>query len=164
MKKLKNIKNVRFILLACLLLLLPPSGICFADTTIAPQETVVMQLSQYNRLKTIISQQEMTLNLLEIKLENLQNTSTGQSQELTTLYNQLSDSRNQLQKTHEKLMIAEISLEKADETLKRQAESLETLTKQIKSMEHKMRVVKRQRNMWAVVAGIVTGAAIMRGI
>lgn len=157
-------KNICRLLLLLSLLLLSPSCYSADTTTTELQPTVTMQLSQYNRLKTIISQQEMTLATLEAKLEILNKESTGQSQELTTLYNQLSDSKNQLQKTREKLMIAEISLEKADETLKRQAGSLEILTKQIKSMEHKMRVVKRQRNMWAVVAGIVTGAAIMRGI
>ena len=157
-------KNICRLLLLLSLLLLSPSCYSADTTTTELQPTVTMQLSQYNRLKTIISQQEMTLATLEAKLEILNKESTGQSQELTTLYNQLSDSKNQLQKTREKLMIAEISLEKADETLKRQAGSLEILTKQIKSMEHKMRVVKRQRNMWAVVAGIVTGVAIMRGI
>lgn len=149
-------KNICRVLLLLSLLLLSPSCYSADTTTTEPQQTVTMQLSQYNRLKTIINQQEMTLATLETKLAVLSSNSTEQEAILTQLQDELMSCKNELDKTRQSLTSANISLIKAEETLQRQAESLKTLTQQIKQLVHKQAVLRRQRDTWrALTIGIV---------
>lgn len=149
-------KNICRLLLLLSLLLLSPSCYSADTTTTELQQTVTMQLSQYNRLKTIINQQEMTLATLETKLAVLGSNSTEQAAILTQLQDDLTNCKTELNKTKQSLTSANNSLIKAEETLRRQAESLQTLTVQIKQLAHKQAVMRRQRDMWrALTIGLV---------
>lgn len=144
------------ILLAFLLsLLLPPCS--YISYSAAPQatETVTMQRTQYERLKTIASNQQLKLNELELKLNQLENNSTEASQELTELQNQLIECRKELMRTQEQLQSAEISLQTAEENLMKLNLSLDRLTKKIDELTHDLKLAKRQRNLWSYIAGAV---------
>jgi chromosome segregation ATPase len=148
---------------SCLLLLwVPVAGYC-TDTTLQPEnQLVTMQRSQYNRLKEIINQQDMTLTQLQVKLSLLKQNSTTQSQTLIELQTQLDNCSAQLILTKSQLTTASDSLTKAEETLKKQEESLQILTKQIKQMEHHASVLQRQRDTYAGLAGLLGAIAIFK--
>lgn len=130
----------------------PCSYISYAQ---APAETVTMQRTQYEKLKTIASNQQMRLNELEIKLNKLESNSTEASQELTELQNQLTECRKELIETQKQLQSAEISLQKAEENLMKLNLSLDRLTKKIDDLTHDLKLAKRQRNLWSYIAGAV---------
>ena len=126
------------------------------------QTNITMSMTQYNRLKAIISRQDNRLTQLQEKLNMLKANSMTASSELTESQNELSKLKTDLMETQKSLENARISLTQAEETLKKQEESLQTLTKQIKSMEHKQTVLRRQRDAWAAIAALSVGAAIAR--
>lgn len=143
------------LLFALSLLLSPCSYISYSAALLTP-ETVVMQRTQYEKLKTIASNQQMRLNELEIKLNKLESNSTEASQELTQLQNQLIECRKELMRTQEQLQSAEISLRTAEENLTKLQNSLDKLTKKIDELTHDLKIAKRQRNLWSYIAGAVT--------
>lgn len=142
------------LLLALSLLLSPCSYISYSA---APQvtETVTMQRTQYEKLKSTASNQQMRLNELEIKLNKLESNSTEASQELIELQNQLIECRKELMRTQEQLQSAEISLRTAEENLTKLQNSLDRLTKKIDELTHDLKLAKRQRNLWSYIAGAV---------
>ena len=143
-----------FILSAVLLSLWlsPCSYISYAQ---APAETVTMQRTQYEKLKSTASNQQMRLDLLESKLNLLESNSTEASQELTELQNQLTECRKELMITQEQLQSAEISLQTAEENLLKLQISLDKLTQKIDELTHDVKLAKRQRNLWSYIAGAV---------
>lgn len=142
------------LLLALSLLSAPCLSISYSA---APQatETVVMQRTQYEKLKIIASNQQMRLNELEIKLNKLEINSTEASQELTELRNQLIECKKELMKTQKQLQNAEVSLQTAEENLTKLQNSLDKLTKKIDELTHDLKIAKRQRNLWSYIAGAV---------
>lgn len=142
------------LLLALSLLFYPCSYISYAQ---APQaaETVTMQRTQYERLKSIAQNQQMRLDQLEMKLNRLEINSTEASQELTELQNQLTECRKELIETQKQLRSAEISLQKAEENLMKLRYSLDRLTEKIDELTHDLKIAKRQRNLWSYIAGAV---------
>lgn len=142
------------LLLALSLLLSPCSYISYAQAPVAT-ETVVMQRTQYEKLKSIAQNQQMRLGQLEMKLNDLENNSTEASQELTELQNQLTECRKELMRTQEQLQSAEISLKTAEENLLKLNLSLDKLTKKIDELTHDLKLAKRQRNLWSYIAGAV---------
>ena len=159
---LKRTKQLSLLLCCAVFLLVSAPGYGADTTTAQPPQTIEMSLTQYSRLKAIISQQEVTLDTLQARLTVLQSSSTEQQQLLIKLQEQLQDCRNQLQETKLSLASAKDSLTKADETLQRQSQSLQTLTRQIKAMEHKQAIIKRQRDTWAVIAGTLLVGYIVK--
>lgn len=139
-------KRILSLLVFSCALLLPAVGLCTDTTTIAQNEKIEMSLTQYNQLKTIISEQETTLIQLQSKLDKLDNNSTSLQEQLTI-------AREQLTKTKQSLTTADSSLNQANESLNRQKESLTRLTEQINEMTKKDARLKRQRDTWAVIAG-----------
>lgn len=142
------------LLLALSLLSAPCLSISYAQ---APQavETVTMQRTQYEKLKSIAQNQQMRLDLLENKLNQLESNSTEASQELTELQNQLTECRKELIETQKQLQSAEISLRTAEENLMKLQISLDRLTKKIDELTHDVKLAKRQRNLWSYIAGAV---------
>lgn len=142
------------LLLALSLLSAPCLSISYAQ---APQavETVTMQRTQYEKLKSIAQNQQMRLNELEIKLNRLESKSTEASQELTELQNQLTECRKELIETRKQLQSAEISLKTAEENLLKLQTSLDKLTQKIDELTHDVKLAKRQRNLWSYIAGAV---------
>nr|DAZ82578.1 MAG TPA: SECRETED 45 KDA PROTEIN CYCLE, PEPTIDOGLYCAN, CHAP, CELL [Caudoviricetes sp.] len=143
------------LLLALSLLLSPCSYISYSAAPQVPAETVVMQRTQYEKLKTIASNQQMRLDLLESKLNLLESNSTEASQELTKLQNQLTECKKELMRTQEQLQSAEISLQTAEENLMKLQNSLDRLTEKIDNLTHDLKLAKRQRNLWSYIAGAV---------
>ena len=107
-----------------------------------------MSAEQYSRLQTIIKEHETTLAQLQNKLDKLSSNST-------TLQTQLAAANEQLRKTKNSLQTANSSLTQASNDLQRQHESLQTLTSQINEITKKQARLKRQRDTWAVAAGIL---------
>ena len=144
------------LLLALSLLSAPCLFISYAQ---APQaaETVVMQRTQYEKLKTTASNQHLKLNELELKLNLLESNSTEASQELIELQNQLTECRKELMRTQKQLQNAEVSLQTAEENLTKLQNSLDRLTKKIDELTHDLKLAKRQRNLWSYIAGAVAG-------
>lgn len=136
------------------LLLSPCSYISYSA---APQavETVTMQRTQYEKLKSIVQNQQIRLDQLEMKLNDLESNSTEASQELTALQNQLIECKKELMRTQEQLQSAEISLQTAEENLMKLQTSLDKLTKKIDELTHDVKLAKRQRNLWSYIAGAV---------
>ena len=141
-------------LLACCLLL--PSAGWAADTTTTAPQTITMQQSQYSRLKEIINQQSMLLETLQLKLTMLSQNSMADKQTLIKLQDDLTSCKAELMQTKQSLTNARASLTLANSILKKQSESLLTLTEQISSMTDEQKRLKRQRNTWAVIAGVAT--------
>ena len=142
------------LLLALSLLSAPCLSISYAQ---APQavETVTMQRTQYEKLKSIAQNQQMRLIELEIKLNKLEINSTEASQELTELRNQLIECKKELMKTQKQLQNAKVSLQTAEENLTKLQNSLDKLTKKIDELTHDLKIAKRQRNLWSYIAGAV---------
>ena len=141
------------LLLALSLLSAPCLSISYAQAPRA--ETVTMQRTQYERLKSIAQNQQMRLDQLEMKLNDLENNSTEASQELTELQNQLTECRKELIEAQKQLQSAEISLQTAEENLMKLQTSLDRLTKKIDELTHDLKIAKRQRNLWSYIAGAV---------
>ena len=153
-KRMPIKRNLCAVLLSCLLLL--PSAGWAADTTTArPMQTVTMQQSQYNRLKEIINQQELTLETLQLKLNLLSQHSSVDKQTLMQLLNKLTSCRAELTQTQQSLLTAKASLMSAENSLQRQEKSLQMLTEKIKAEEHKAMVARRQRDTYAMLAGVL---------
>lgn len=114
-----------------------------------------MQQSQYNRLKEIINQQELTLETLQLKLNLLSQHSSVDKQTLMQLQNKLTSCRAELTQTQQSLLTAKASLMSAENSLQRQEKSLQMLTEKIKVEEHKAMVARRQRDTYAMLAGVL---------
>lgn len=123
---------------------------------------VTLSAEQYQILRQTILEQDKTLNMLENSLNKQQNRQQERSKQLQQLNKQLDASKRELTKTKRTLQSANESLAQADNRLKRQAESLQTLTDLIKKEEHKKAVVKRQRDMYAVLALLAIGGAVIK--
>ena len=152
-KRMPIKRNLCAVLLLCLLLL-PLAGWAANTTTAGPQQTITMQQSQYNRLKEIINQQELTLETLQLKLNLLSQHSSADKQTLMQLQNELTSCRAELTQTQQSLLTAKASLMSAENSLQRQEKSLQMLTEKIKAEEHKAMVARRQRDTYAVLAGV----------
>lgn len=152
-----------FILLFALSLLFYPYLYVSYSAALLTPDTVTMQKTQYEKLKSIAQNQQMRLSELEIKLNKLEGNSTEASQELTELQNQLIECKRELMRTQEQLQSAEISLQTAEENLMKLQTSLDRLTKKIDELTHDLKLAKRQRNLWSYIAGAVaTGWLIDR--
>nr|DAM23773.1 MAG TPA: SECRETED 45 KDA PROTEIN CYCLE, PEPTIDOGLYCAN, CHAP, CELL [Caudoviricetes sp.] len=148
-------KRRKLSLLLALSLLLSPCSYISYSAAPAATKTVVMQRTQYEKLKTTASNQQLKLNELELKLNQLESNSTEASQELTELQNRLTECRKELMRTQEQLQNAEVSLQTAEENLMKLNLSLDRLTKKIDELTHDVKLAKRQRNLWSYIAGAV---------
>lgn len=161
----------RIILLSSVsvLLLLSPLS-ASASTGITedrPMQTITMSIEQFNKWKNLTETQEMTLNLLEQKLDLLEGNSTTQQKQSMELLNQLTECRTQLQickeqlqTTNNKLEKAEISLNEAEEQLQKNDNLLKKLNEQINGLKHHYRVKMFQNILKSLGAGIVIGYVI----
>ena len=72
------------------------------------------------------------------------------------------NANERLAKTKNSLQTANVSLTQASNELQRQKESLQTLTEQINKMTKKEARLKRQRDTWAVAAGVLLVGLAMK--
>lgn len=133
----------------CLLfLLVPAAGFCAGTTTAWNGPTVTMSVQQYETLKTSIA----TLKKNSIEREKL---ISQQNQQIKTLKEQLTLSKTQLQNSR-------ASINQTQTRLTQQSESLTTLSEQINREAHKTATAKRQRDAWAVAAGVLLVGLAMK--
>ena len=109
-----------------------------------------MSVQQYETLKDSIK----TLKENSIKQSN---TINQQSQQIKTLKEQLTVSQTQT-------MNSQDSMQKTKTLLNEQNKSLTTLTEQINKESHKRMVAQRQRDTWAVLAGVLLCSTVYRTI
>ena len=138
-------KNGRKLLLSlfasCSLLLCFPLVGYSADTTASLNPvTVTMSVQQYETLKSSMK----TLKENSMKQSNI---IKEQSQQIKTLKEQLTVSQTQMINSQD-------SMQKTKTLLNEQSKSLTTLTEQINKESHKRMVAQRQRDAWAVIAGL----------
>lgn len=157
MKKSRNTAR-KFILVLFSLALVCLSSSVFAQGG----KQITLSAEQYQALKQTIQTQDKTLDMLESNLNRQQNRRQERSKQLQQLNTQLAKSKAEMAKTKQTLQNASESLEQADNFLKRQAASLRILTEQIKAEEHKKTVIKRQRDMYAVLAILAVGGAVVK--
>lgn len=157
MKKSRNtVKKSILILFASALVCLSPS--VFAQG----EKTITLSAEQYQILKQTIQTQDKTLNMLESSLSRQQSRQQERNKQLQRLNTQLDKSKAEMIKTQQTLQNASESLEQADNLLRKQTVSLRILTEQIKREERKKAVIKRQRDMYAVLALLAVGGAVVK--
>lgn len=162
-RRYRNFVKVTSLTLSASLLL---SFSCLAaGVSIPPTEqstNIVMSMTQYNRLKQIISRQDSRLTQLQEKLNLLKSNSAEASNELEKSQTELTTLRNELTETQQSLESAKLSLRQAEEILKKQEASLKQLTKEIKQMEHKQTVMRRQRDVYALLSCVLLGYSLSK--
>ena len=121
--------------------------------------TIMMQLTQWNKLKQDLIAQENDLTQLKQKLKQLKSTSNEQMQLLESLQSVLNATRQSLMNANN---ITDRMQERAGKIESIIKVSLETLKVQIKAMEHKQVVLRRQRDVWAAIAALSLGGVIAR--
>lgn len=157
MKKSRNtVKKSILVLFSLGLVCLSPS--VFAQGG----KQITLSAEQYQTLKQTIQEQDKTLDTLESNLNKQQNRQQERSRQLQQLSKQLDNSKREMTKTMRTLQSANESLAQADNLLKRQAVSLQTLTELIKAEQHKKAVIKRQRDMYAVLALLAVSGAVVK--
>lgn len=128
----------------------------------AATSNMTLSKTQYETLLQIIDKQDKTLAQLDLNLTALQNTSTMQKKELIAANKDLEKSKEELKITKEKLSRAELSLEQADKMLQKNEKSLKKLSAEIKAERHKRKVAKRQRDVYAMIALLAVGGAVIK--
>ena len=111
----------------------------------APRQEVMVSvpLSKLTELQSLISRQELRLNQLQELL-------SGQS-------NGLSQQQQQISQLRQELTTAKNSLTSSDQIINEQNKSLTSLSEELKQEQHRTRRIERQRLLWQVVAfGTVT--------
>lgn len=137
--------------------------VCLSSSVFAQGgKQITLSAEQYQTLKQTIQEQDKTLDTLESNLNKQQNRQQERSKQLQQLSKQLDNSKREMTKTMRTLQSANESLAQADNLLKRQAGSLQTLTELIKREEHKKAVIKRQRDMYAALALLAVGGAVVK--
>ncbi len=145
---LKIRKYVLLLLLSLFALYLPAAGYCASTTTTWSSSTVTMSVQQYEILKSSMK----TLKENSMKQSKLLK---EQSQQIKTLKEQLTVSQTQT-------MNSQDSMQKTKTLLNEQNKSLTTLTEQINKEAHKNAIAKRQRDTWAVAAGVLLVGLAMK--
>lgn len=154
-KKLKKSYIVTVVLLLSLLF----SPCCSsADASYIPlpsQNQVILSTNQWKALKEELITQKNELDMLKVKLKVLGVNSNEQVR-------MVRDLQEKLKATEQLLMSANDSLITAQEELKESKASLMTLKKEIQELEHQKKVIKRQRNLYAVLASVFGVYAIVK--
>lgn len=137
--------------------------VCLSPSVFAQGEKqITLSAEQYQILRQTILGQDKTLDTLENNLNKQQNRQQERNKQLQRLNTQLDKSKAEMIKTQQTLQNASESLEQADNLLRKQTVSLRILTEQIKREEHKKAVIKRQRDMYAVLALLAVGRAVIK--
>lgn len=141
---------IGIVLLWSLLLLVSLPAVCSA-TEFPPQVTISQK--QYKLLKSIINEQESLLTQLEVKLQQLEQTSPE-------LLKMLSEQKALLVKTQERLRNAETLLALSKIEREKLNQSLQTLSEQIKKQKEISKRRERQKAFWGVVGGVLVGLSV----
>lgn len=120
-----------------------------------PKQTITMSIADWNELKTEWAGQKLDLTQLRQKFTMLTLNSEEQLKQLEVL-------QIKLERTEKSLMNATTSLTEVKEELQKSRLLLEELKNKIKKMEHKQAVIRRQRDIYAGLFVITTGAVFSR--
>ena len=147
------------IILVSLLFPFHSSAYSLADAFYVPQESdgemIQVPLGQWQALKMELIEQSEEFELLKEKLQMLNLNSTEQEKQLMKLQEQIRIAKNSL-------LSANASLADTRKALNDSKESLKTLRQEIKKMEHKQKVIKRQRDLYMALAGALGVGLIIK--
>ena len=125
-------------------------------------ETLTMSTKQYTTLRTVIAEQKMRLEIAERKLAILSKNSNVANRELLKSEEQLATLQTELKQTQELLEKSNQNLMTAYDSMERQKESLTKLEKQINALQHKQVVIRRQRDVWALLSCVLLGYSLSK--
>lgn len=140
------------ILLICLSLF--PHSVSAAEfiSSTYPANSIIMTTSQYNTLKHITSELQMQCSVLQIRLQQLKQNSAEQAESLNVLSEELKSCKEELYQTQELLTSAKIDLIAAKNYLAAQKVFIKTLREEINALERTNKRLKKQRQLYVVLA------------
>ena len=138
----------------------PQHGYC--TPSFNQSETLTMSTKQYMTLRTVIAEQKMRLETAEKKLAILSKNSNVANRELLKSEEQLATLQTELKQTQELLEKSNQNLMTAYDSMERQKESLTKLEKQINALQRKQTVLRRQRDVYAMLCAITLGWGITK--
>lgn len=154
-KKSKKSYIVTVVLLLSLLFSPCYSSVDASSTPLPNQNQITLSTNQWQALKMELITQKSELDMLKVKLKVLGESSTEQARTVADL-------QERLKMTEEHLTSANNSLIIAQEELRESKVSLAVLKNQIKELEHQTQVVRRQRNAYMVLAGMLGVYAVVK--
>ncbi|WP_307972756.1 hypothetical protein [uncultured Dialister sp.] len=144
-----------------------PAISCGAET-MGPDRTVTITMTEYMKLRQN-ARQLSKVQKQEIEKWNL--LSASQKQQAETLNQQreeIENSQKEMAETRQSLERANSLLKKASESLENQKKSYQKLTEETESVlqrkNHEIVVAKRQRDAWAIGAGLIGIFGIVRAV
>lgn len=117
------------------------AGYCADTTTVSSEPTVTMSLQQYETLKASIETLKQNSITRETLIKKQQTQINELQKQLTISQTQIANSTNSINQTNQRLQ--------------EQSQSLEKLSQEINQQSHKYITAKRQRDTWAVAAGVL---------
>lgn len=137
-------------LCVCALLSVATSCTPASAAEAAPRQEVMVSvpLSKLTELQSLISRQELRLNQLQELL-------SGQS-------NGLSQQQQQISQLRQELTTAKSSLTSSDKIIDEQNASLMSLSEELRQEQRRTRRIERQRLLWQAVAGGVVVYAVLK--
>lgn len=134
-------------------------AISYGAETMGPDRTVTITMTEYMKLRQN-ARQLSKVQKQETEKWNL--LSASQKQQAETLNQQreeIENSQKEMAETRQSLERANSLLKKANESLENQKKSYQKLTEETESVlqrkNHEIVVAKRQRDTWAIGAGII---------
>lgn len=134
----------------------------YCTPSLNQNETLTMSTKQFTTLQTVIAEQKMRLETAERKLAILSKNSNVANRELLKSEEQLATLQTELKQTQELLEKSNQNLMTAYDSMERQKESLTKLEKQINALQHKQTVLRRQRDVYAMLCAITLGWGITK--
>lgn len=149
-------KKLKILLLSTLLICLSLLSQCVSAegyTSFTYQGgAITMTTSQYNTLKHITSELQMQCSVLQIRLQQLKQNSAEQAESLNVLSEELKSCKEELYQTQELLTSAKIDLIAAKNYLAAQKVFIKTLREEINALEKTNKRLKKQRQLYVVLA------------
>ena len=124
--------------------------------------TLTMSTKQFTTLQTVIAEQKMRLETAEKKLAILSKNSNVANRELLKSEEQLATLQTELKQTQELLEKSNQNLMTAYDSMERQKESLTKLEKQINALQRKQTVIRRQRDVYALLSCVLLGYSLSK--
>lgn len=142
-----------------LLLFVSPAILSGAVTMGQEPETVTLTMEQWARLKANSEKQNEIIRKQAALWNQLSASQQQQAETLTKQAETIAASRKEIEATRASLERANSLLKKANESLENQKKSYQKLTEETESVlqrkNHEIVVAKRQRDTWAIGAGLI---------
>lgn len=149
----KRLKRICTAILIGLLLL--PLLFCASFTSYAVETTeyITLTMQEWSDFKTDWNEQMKECQMLKANLTALKANSTEQEKMLLELQEKSQNLENRLLAVQSSLTLAQSSLKQAKSEIDECKKESTRLKIEIDEYKHKVRLAKRQRDAWAIVAG-----------